>query len=243
MIVVTDKLSTESFHAFIDEQLNDEQYLQVEAQLDEIPEKVEEIQQCQIINERLREVFDPIVEEQIPEDLYELALYGIISEYQDDADDYQQYGYEFDEATNAITGFNEEVATPLDSFDAALELQDENFIDDDEFAELEQLSAKGELNLADFDIDNIRDDAGNILPDIFSEEGKFAYTASQPEKSAEELSMLDEIGSLSLEPLEETNEQSSVETSLDSTEQTIAPEVTEPEIFSEDNIEKVASEL
>ena len=56
-MIVTDKLSTESFHAFIDEQLTDEQYVQVEAQLDEIPEKIEEIQQCQIINERLNQNF------------------------------------------------------------------------------------------------------------------------------------------------------------------------------------------
>ena len=76
-MIVTDKLSTESFHAFIDEQLTDEQYAQVEAQLDAIPEKIEEIQQCHIINERLREVFDPIVEEPLPDDLQQLALYGL----------------------------------------------------------------------------------------------------------------------------------------------------------------------
>jgi len=230
MIVVTDKLSTESFHAFIDEQLNDEQYLQVEAQLDEIPEKVEEIQQCQIINERLREVFDPIVEEDIPEDLYELALYGITSEYQDDVGDYQQYGYEFDESTNTVTGFNEEIVSPLDSFDTALELQDENFIDDDEFAELEQLSDAGQQGMADFDIDNIRDDAGNILPDIFGEEEKSnAYVAaSRPVRTTDELSMLDEIGSLSLEPLEERDDaQSALESMQDAYEQNANTEITE----------------
>ena len=60
-MIVTDKLSTESIHAFIDEQLTDEQYAQVGSQLEKIPEKVIEIQQCQIINERLRDVFDPVV--------------------------------------------------------------------------------------------------------------------------------------------------------------------------------------
>jgi hypothetical protein len=206
-MIVTDKLSTENFHAFIDEQLSDEQYVQVEAQLDEIPEKVEEIQQCQIINERLREVFDPIVEEDIPEDLYELGLYGIISEEQDDTQDFQQFGYEFDEANNAITGFNEEIASPLDSFDTALELQDENFIDDNEFAELEELSAGSNQGLTDFDIDNIRDDAGNILPDIFGEDERASfYATSQPAQIADDQSMLDEIGELSLEPLEREEE-------------------------------------
>lgn len=202
-MIVTDKLSTENFHAFIDEQLSDEQYLQVEAQLDEIPEKVEEIQQCQIINERLREVFDPIVEENIPEDLYELALYGIVSEEQDDDQDFQQYGYEFDEANNTVTGFDEDIVSPLDSFDTALELQDENFIDDNEFAELEELSAGSAQGLEDFDIDNLRDDAGNILPDIFGEEEKStARAASQAAEIAEDQSMLEDIGELSLEPLE-----------------------------------------
>jgi|GEM_PF-5201616 len=219
-MIVTDKLSTENFHAFIDEQLSDEQYVQVEAQLDEIPEKVEEIQQCQIINERLREVFDPIVEEDIPEDLYELGLYGIISEEQDDTQDFQQFGYEFDEANNAITGFNEEIASPLDSFDTALELQDENFIDDNEFAELEELSAESGQGLADFDIDNIRDDAGNILPDIFGEEERASsYATSQPAQTADDQSMLDEIGELSLEPLE-----SEQETAIAQDQESIAPQ-------------------
>ena len=218
-MIVTDKLSTENFHAFIDEQLSDEQYLQVEAQLDEIPEKVEEIQQCQIINERLREVFDPIVEEDIPEDLYELGLYGIISE-EDDAQDFQQFGYEFDEANNAITGFNEEIASPLDSFDTALELQDENFIDDNEFAELEELSAGSGQGLADFDIDNIRDDAGNILPDIFGEEERASfYATSQPAQTADDQSMLDEIGELSLEPLEREQE-----VAIEQDQESIAPQ-------------------
>jgi len=253
MIVVTDKLSTESFHAFIDEQLSDEQYLQVEAQLDEIPEKVEEIQQCQIINERLREVFDPIVEEEIPDDLYELALYGITSEYQDEAEDYQQYGYEFDEATNTVSGFNDEIVSPMDSFDTALELQDENFIDDDEFAELEQLSVAGEQGLADFDIDNIRDDAGNILPDIFGEAEKsnlYAAT-SQPAKTNDELSMLDEIGALSLEPLEAQDEaQSEQETLQEAYDSRVSSEIAESEYYSEneDNyldeaVDETAAEL
>jgi hypothetical protein len=248
MIVVTDKLSTESFHAFIDEQLSDEQYLQVEAQLDEIPEKVEEIQQCQIINERLREVFDPIVEEDVPEDLYELALYGIISEYQDDPQDFQQYGYEYDEATNAITGFNDQIISPLDSFDTALELQDENFIDDNEFAELEELSAGGEQGLADFDIDNMRNDAGNILPDIFGEEEKTANrVSSKSSQVADDLSMLDDIGSLSLEPLE-TDEQSTVAANPESVSQQPASQqafldTAEPEFSSDDNIAESTFDL
>ncbi|WP_455208135.1 anti-sigma factor family protein [Kaarinaea lacus] len=203
MIIVSDQLSTESFHAFIDEQLSEEQYAQVEAQLDEIPEKIEEIQQCQIINERLREVFDPIVEEEVPDDLYELALYGILSENQDDTEDFQQFGYEYDESSNTIAGFNDEIVSPLDSFDAALELQDEDFIDDDEFADIEALSAAGEKDLANFDIDNMRNDSGNILPDIFDQEYNPAPTAaSRPTRTSEDLSMLDDIGSLSLEPLE-----------------------------------------
>ncbi|MCI0504880.1 MAG: hypothetical protein L0Z73_02100 [Gammaproteobacteria bacterium] len=212
MIVLSDKLSTESFHAFIDEQLSDEQYLQVEAQLDEIPDKLEEIQQCHIINERLREVFDPIVEEDVPEDLYSLALYGINSEYHDDTQDFQQFGYEFDEARNAVTGFNGEIATPLDSFDAALELQDENFIDTNEidaneFAELEALSAGDDKDLTDFDIDNIHNSTGNILPDIFGDDTKSAYGSSTyPLRAAEDQAILDDIGSLTLEPLEKDDQ-------------------------------------
>jgi len=80
-MIVTDKLSTESLHAFIDEQLTDEQYTQVESQLDAIPEKVIEIQQCQIINERLREIFDPVVAEEIPETLLELGFNGLPADY------------------------------------------------------------------------------------------------------------------------------------------------------------------
>ncbi|WP_455200861.1 hypothetical protein [Kaarinaea lacus] len=207
MIVVSDKLSTESFHAFIDEQLDDEQYLQVEEQLDEIPEKVEEIQQCQIINERLREVFDPIVEEELPQDLFELALYGVISEQEESPQDFQQYGYEYDEGLNAITGYEEEITSPMDTMGSALELQDEEFLDDNEFADLEALS--GQEGMADFDIDAIRNDSNNIIPDIFDNENEQAQqelAASQSQAQASSIAdddaMLDSIGSLSLEPLE-----------------------------------------
>lgn len=205
MIVVSDKLSTESFHAFIDEQLSDEQYLQVEEQLDEIPEKVEEIQQCQIINERLREVFDPIVEEETPQDLFELALYGVISEQEEEPQDFQQYGYEYDEGLNATTGYEDDITSPMDSMGSALELQDEEFIDDDEFADLEALS--GQKSMADFDIDAIRNDGTNIMPDIFDNESEkvqqeFAASQTQATSSTDDDMMLDTIGSLSLEPLE-----------------------------------------
>jgi hypothetical protein len=204
MIVISDKLSTESFHAFIDEQLDEEQYVQVEEQLDEIPEKVEEIQQCQMINERLREVFDPIVEEEIPQDLFELALYGVISEREEESQDYQQYAYEYDDDLNAIVGDENDIVSPMDSMDSALELQDEDFINDDEFSDLEALS--GQEGLADFDIDAISKDNNQIIPDIFDSAGEQSQQNSkfiQPQtaSSQDDEAMLESIESLSLEPL------------------------------------------
>ena len=259
-MILTDKLSTESFHAFIDEQLTDEQYTQIEAQLDEIPEKVEEIQQCQIINERLREVFDPIVEESIPEDLFELGMYGIISEEQDNLDDYSQE-YNYEENAMAFTAMEDDIESPLDSMESALDLQDENFIDENEFSDIEALSV--EEGLTDFDIDALGKDASNIIPDIFDENA--AASSGQTLKSSsaasrqEEKEILDSIESLSLDASEDelttTNniprpEESSLEdhiTNQYQTEQTAAEEeipVTGTESASEQQIENIeTSEL
>ncbi|WP_455375296.1 anti-sigma factor family protein [Kaarinaea lacus] len=161
-MIVTDKLSTESFHAFIDEQLTDEQYAQVEAQLDEIPEKIEEIQQCHIINERLREVFDPIVEEPIPDDLYELGLYGLGY----DQDEQEQSGGDFDDSPMSYLELEEDIAA-IDSLDIFPGSEDESFIDDTDASDLELLAQTE--HLSDFDIDNLRHDPANIIPDIFDE--------------------------------------------------------------------------
>jgi len=165
-MIVTDKLSTESFHAFIDEQLTDEQYVLVEAQLDEIPEKIEEIQQCHIINERLREVFDSIVEEPVPEDLYELALYGLDREYSEPEDN---YNYE----PGLYTELEEDIAA-IDSLDIYPESEDENYLDDSEATDLEFLSQTE--HLSDFDIDDLRSDSSNIIPDIFDDTDNDAMT-------------------------------------------------------------------
>ena len=156
-MIVTDKLSTESFHAFIDEQLTDEQYAQVEAQLDEIPEKIEEIQQCHIINERLREVFDPIVEEPIPDDLFELGLYGLETELSEDAE-------AFEEEPVSYLELEEDIAA-IDSLDIFNEPKDSSYIDDSEADDLELLTQTE--HLSEFDIDNLRHDPANIIPDIF----------------------------------------------------------------------------
>ena len=235
MIVVSDKLSTESFHAFIDEQLTEEQYVQVEAQLDEIPEKIEEIQQCQIINERLREVFDPVVEEPVPDDLFELALYGVTSETEDDPDssqylDSDQFGYDYEEnIPDTMSGYEDHIESPLDSLDTALDLQDEGFIDEDnEFADLEALS---DDSMAEFDIDAISDNESNIIPDIFDQdEGKnnANNVRSNPAGAGmpDDTQMLDSIDSLSLEPSEEDDQSSEEQasTTLETVESTQTPE-------------------
>ena len=160
-MIVTDKLSTESFHAFIDEQLTDEQYVQVEAQLDEIPEKIEEIQQCQIINERLREVFDPVVEEPLPEELYELGLYGTENNM---ANDTGPLNYE--DISTPYTDLEEDIAA-IDMLDELPDEVDENYIDDSDATDLEVLAQTE--HLSDFDIDALREDGSNIIPDIFDE--------------------------------------------------------------------------
>ena len=160
-MIVTDKLSTESFHAFIDEQLTDEQYAQVEAQLDELPEKIEEIQQCHIINERLREVFDPIVEEPVPDDLLALAVYGL-EETQLETEN------EFNYQPGPYTELEEDLAA-IDSLDifSDTEHDEENYIDDATATDLELLAQTE--HLSEFDIDNLRNDSSNIIPDIFDD--------------------------------------------------------------------------
>jgi len=213
-MIVTDKLSTESFHAFIDEQLTDEQYVQVEAQLDEIPEKLDEIQQCHIINERLREVFDPVVEEPLPEGLFELGMYGITSEVEDSRDTYYQeadYQEGHEENAMAFSSMEDDIETPLDSMGAALDLQDENFIDDNDFSDIEALSNTQEL--AEFDIDALQNDGSNIIPDIFDDNSTSNNTESYKHfktgptvSRTEEKEILDAIESLSLDSMEETRE-------------------------------------
>jgi len=160
-MIVTDKLSTESFHAFIDEQLTDEQYVQVEAQLDEVPEKIEEIQQCHIINERLREVFDPIVEEPIPDDLFNLAAYGFGHEQIDhNADDMQDEPVSYLELEDDLAA--------IDSLDIyPEEMVSESLVDDTDASDLEILAQTE--HLSEFDIDNLRSDSSNIIPDIFDD--------------------------------------------------------------------------
>ena len=72
MIVVGDKLSLASFHAYIDEQLSEEQYQQVEDLLDLDSEKVEFLHHSQVINERLHEYFDVMLDDLVPEHIIEL---------------------------------------------------------------------------------------------------------------------------------------------------------------------------
>ena len=191
-MIVTDKLSTESFHAFIDEQLTDEQYVQVEAQLDEIPEKIEEIQQCHIINERLREVFDPIVEELIPDDLYELGLYGL----EHDQPDQEAEGY--DEAVSYLE--LEEDLAAIDSLDIFPDSEEQSFIDDNDAADLELLAQTE--HLSGFDIDNLRNDPENIIPDIFDGADAQSYDAelSEPSEGLDPTDdLLESIDTLSVE--------------------------------------------
>lgn len=173
-MIVTDKLSTESFHAFIDEQLTDEEYVQVEAQLDAIPEKIEEIQQCHIINERLREVFDPIVEEPLPEDLYELAIYGLENQRQD-VETVEQ------EEIDPISYLElEEDLAAIDSMDEYPEVVvGESLIDDTDAADLEVLAQTE--HLSGFDIDELRSDSANIIPDIFDDTLSADQVAETPE--------------------------------------------------------------
>ena len=134
-MIVTDKLSTESFHAFIDEQLTDEEYVQVEAQLDAIPEKIEEIQQCHIINERLREVFDPIVEEPLPEDLYELAIYGLDNQREDVETAEQQ---EIDPISYLELEEDLAAIDSMDEYEYPEVVAGESLIDDTDAADLEE---------------------------------------------------------------------------------------------------------
>jgi len=165
MIVVSDKLTTESFHAFIDEQLSEEQYARVESLLDELPDKIQEIQQCQTVNERLREVFDASVQEAIPDDLYQLAVHGVLPDSlerpdplsidnDNDNDDFADAESSFSEFS--VTNNNRQVTAPIQ--------------DEDEFADLVALSAG--KNLDDFDIDAIAPIASGeqaIVTDIFDE--------------------------------------------------------------------------
>ncbi|NOZ53353.1 MAG: hypothetical protein GXP08_09440 [Gammaproteobacteria bacterium] len=146
MIVVSDKLTTESFHAFIDEQLSDEQCVKVEALLDEIPEKIEEIQQYQLVNERLREVFDVVVQEAIPDDLYQLAVHGLLpgasqklasgSEDEDDVSNDAEQRL----VRSAISGYSGKIDHSVSCHD-------------DEFADLAKLSSSNHLD--SFDIDSV----------------------------------------------------------------------------------------
>ena len=179
MILVTDKLSTESFHAFIDEQLTDEQFEQVEQLLDDIPEKIEEIQQCQIINERLREVFDPVVQEPMPDDLYQLALNGTVGESQFENDLSPDYVDNMD----GLTDYNEQPENVEDhryglfddnhgldyEFNTTVEESDVLEEDSDEFADIEALGADD--GLEDFDIDafDTQQEEFSSFPDIFDE--------------------------------------------------------------------------
>ncbi len=224
-MIVTDKLSTESFHAFIDEQLTDEQYAQVEAQLDEIPEKIEEIQQCHIINERLREVFDPIVEEPIPDDLFELGLYGL--DQSDNAGD-----DDFEERPVSYLELEEDIAA-IDSLDIFTESEDGSFIDDTDPSDLELLAQTE--HLSEFDIDNLRHDPENIIPDIFDDTGADSETYSdtttneyEPEPGATDSAdeLLETIDALSME-LEKARESKQVQS--DENESGLEPLSLEPE--------------
>lgn len=208
-MIVTDKLSTESFHAFIDEQLTDEQYVQVEAQLDAIPEKIEEIQQCHIVNERLREVFDSVVEEPLPEDLYELAIYGLdrqanIEDYDDQEDTPISY-LELEDDLAAIDS--------LDIFSEE-EVGDESLVDDTDVSDLEVLAQTE--HLSDFDIDDLKNDSSNILPDIFdvsddlpdetdAEIEATAEASQQPDPTDGLLESIDEL-SLELEKAQQSKQ-------------------------------------
>ena len=200
MILLSDKLSTESLHAFIDEQLSEDQYIQVEAQLDGIPRKLVEIQQCQVINERLREVFDPIVEEDVPDDLYYLALYGINGECHDDTQDFPQFDHAQDDNSGASTGLNAEIGLPLDPFASAPELRDENLMDANEFAELAALSLESEQNPAEYASAAMPNTISGSPPEIPGDEEHSAYgSASQPLRSIDELTTPSGLGSSELE--------------------------------------------
>ena len=73
MIVVSNQLSLVNFHTYINKQLTPEQYTQIEELLDFDEQKVEFLQHCQMVNDRLHEIYDDILLLEIPNELVALV--------------------------------------------------------------------------------------------------------------------------------------------------------------------------
>jgi len=249
-MIVTDKLSTESLHAFIDEQLTDEQYAQVESQLDKVPEKVLEIQQCQIINERLRDVFDPVVQEEIPQELIELGLNGLEFSQDDHESDAPELDYE-DGSSNGLE-LNDDFTSPgyasmqtmpdLDHFES---LGDDSY-DENAYDEKTPVTISEDVNSAALNsaLDNDAIGAAKVLSNrpgkarrLFSQNDEFLAQTPSPQDVEE---ILKSIDSLSLE----TSEPESAVSSDEQFDTTVEPVYASSEDSVEDlDLEEAAYHL